>query len=200
MVRKACEYRADAREMLRDNWGNAVVFTLVVDLIASVVSLIPEVGSIIALFLIPMNWSYTVAFLDVKRNGGKYETGRLFEGYNDFGRIFGTHLLEGVYILLWSLLLIVPGIIKSFSYAMTAYILRDDKELSYNAAIEKSMAMMEGHKLEWFYLNLSFIGWILLTILTLGIGGLWVQPYISASYAQFYEDVKAEYEAKNTVV
>ena len=199
MIREACKLRAAALESLKDKWASAVVFTLVVTLINSAVSNIPVIGSIMFIFLIPMSWSFTVAFLDVKRNEGKYELGKLMLGYNDFGRILGTQLLGAVYIILWSLLLIVPGIIKSFSYAMTSYILYDDKELSYNAAIEKSMAMMKGHKLKWFYLNLTFIGWILLALLTLGIGFLWLNPYMSASYAQFYEDVKAEYEAKNAV-
>ena len=79
---------------------------------------------------------------------------------------------------------------------MTFYILRDRPELSVNQAINLSKDMMYGHKFDLFYLYLSFIGWILLCILTLGIGILWVYPYIEAAQASFYADVKADYEAR----
>lgn len=77
---------------------------------------------------------------------------------------------------------------------MTVYVLKDEPELKYNAAIEKSMAMMRGHKFDLFYLQLTFIGWALLCILTLGIGFLWLGPYMASSSAHFYQEVKAEYE------
>ena len=104
-------------------------------------------------------------------------------------------ILTGIYTFLWTLLLIVPGIIKSFSYAMTAFVLRDNPELKFNGAIEKSMKMMDGHKFDLFYLYLTFIGWGFPSILTLGIGLLWFVPYMQSALAHFYEDVKAEYEA-----
>jgi uncharacterized membrane protein len=105
-------------------------------------------------------------------------------------------LLMGVYTLAWTLLLIIPGIIKSFSYALTPFILTDKPELSANEAIELSMKMMDGHKLDLFILYLSFIGWYLLSFLTLCIGMLWVMPYQYTTMVAFYEDVKAEYESK----
>jgi uncharacterized membrane protein len=77
-------------------------------------------------------------------------------------------------------------------------VLRDNPELSFNAAIERSMAMMEGHKMQYFLLQLSFIGWILLSILTCGILSLWVNPYLHATYAHYYEYVKEEYEKRLT--
>lgn len=98
-----------------------------------------------------------------------------------------------MYTLLWSLLLIIPGIVKACSYAMTPYILYDNPKLQGNAAIELSMRMMRGHKMKLCVLYLSFIGWFLLCILTLGIGFLWLKPYVQASKAAFYEDVKEEY-------
>ena len=99
-------------------------------------------------------------------------------------------LLKMVYTMLWMLLLIVPGIIKSYSYAMTEYILKDDLEITENAAIEKSMQMMEGHKMELFLLDLSFIGWALLSILSCGIGFFFLEPYMITARAHFYEDLK----------
>ncbi len=104
------------------------------------------------------------------------------------------NVLKIIFTYLWMLLLIVPGIIKSLSYAMTNYILIDNPELSANEAIERSMAMMRGHKFDLFYLYLSFIGWYILGLFTLGIGYLWLQPYILTAQASFYLDVKNEYE------
>ena len=98
-------------------------------------------------------------------------------------------ILPTIYIVLWSLLLLVPGIIKSFSYAMTNYILIDHPDLSVNEAITHSRHMMNGNKWRFFLLNLSFIGWGILCILTLGIGFIWLVPYMEATFAKFYLDL-----------
>ena len=97
-------------------------------------------------------------FLGLFREGTPIDIGKLFDGFKDFGRIWGTGILVAIYTVLWTCLLIVPGIIKSYSYAMTYYILKDEPELKYNAAIEKSMSMMNGYKMKLFLLDLSFIG------------------------------------------
>ena len=130
-------------------------------------------------------------FLDVIR-GIKLDFARLFDGFKDYGRILGTMLLTTVYTFLWTLLLVIPGIMKSYSYAMTLFILKDYPELQYDAAIEKSMAMMSGRKMKMFLLDLSFIGWAILCCFTLGIGFLFLAPYVEASHAAFYEDLKKE--------
>lgn len=199
MIKNASEVRAAARQSLSGMWGGAVVLCLVYLLIAGGVSFIPMVGSLISLLLIPMGFGYATAFLDNARTKSPFAVGSLFEGFNDYGRIFGTMLLQGIYTILWTLLLVVPGIIKSYSYAMTVYILKDEPQLKYNAAIEKSMAMMDGHKWDLFCLGLSFIGWWILGIFTLGIGYLWLMPYIASATANFYLEVKADYEARTGV-
>ena len=177
---------------LQGRWSEPVVFTLVYIVISSVASM----SNILSLLLLPMGYSYAISFLDDKRSACGFKVERLFDGYKDFLRIFGTILLEAVYVLLWTLLLIVPGIIKAISYSQTYYVMKDNPELSFNAAIERSMAMMEGYKMQYFLLRLSFIGWILLGIISCGILFLWVNPYISATDAHFYEYVKEEYEKK----
>ena len=111
---------------------------------------------------------------------------------NYWHKVWGM-LLMGIFISLWSLLFIIPGIIKAFSYAMTPYILEENPELSANEAIDRSRAMMRGHKFDLFWLYLSFIGWAILCLLTAGIGFLWLIPYISTTQAAFYEEVKADY-------
>lgn len=98
-------------------------------------------------------------------------------------------LLQTVYIVLWTLLFIIPGIIASYSYAMTSYILAEHPELTAGEAIARSKEMMEGNRGRLFCLQLSFIGWDILSALTLGIGGLWLTPYKQAATAAFYREV-----------
>jgi len=112
---------------------------------------------------------------------------------NYWHKVWGMFLMY-LFIVLWSFLFIIPGIIKVFSYSMTPYILEENPELSANEAIDRSRAMMKGHKFDLFWLFLSFIGWFFLSLLTLGIGGLWLGPYMQTATAAFYEDVKADYE------
>ena len=99
-------------------------------------------------------------------------------------------IVSGIKIFLWSLLLIIPGIIKSFEYAMIPFILAENPELEMSEVFRLSKMMMDGNKFRYFCLGLSFVGWILLGILTLGIGIVFLDPYITASFTLFYEDVR----------
>ncbi len=200
-MKSSAAYRDAAWNSLSGNWGSAVVFTLVYFVIACIAGVIDgalALGSSVltALLTAPVTYSYNIMFLDNQRSGKAFDVQALFEGYNDYLRITGTYLLLCVYIFLWTLLLVVPGIIKSMSYSQTLYVLRDEPSLTYNGAIERSMAMMEGHKMDYFLLILSFIGWYILGIISLGIGFLWINPYVSKTKALFYEDLKSEYENK----
>lgn len=202
MIRSASELRAAARVSLSGKWGGAVVITLIYLVVMGVVPGFlsyegsERFSSLVQLLLLPLAFGLNVAFLDNIRSGADYKIEQLLVGFRDYTRVLGTALLAGIYIFLWSLLLIVPGIIKAYSYAMTFYVLRDHPELKYNGAIERSMKMMAGHKFDLFYLQLTFIGWGLLCVLTLGIGYLWLAPYMQASFAHFYEDVRADYESR----
>lgn len=100
--------------------------------------------------------------------------------------IIGTMLYRGILIFLWSLLLIIPGIIKAYAYSMVPYILADDPNVRYQDAIRLSNDMTYGHKMEMFILDLSFIGWYLLGALALGVGVLFVMPYENATKAELY--------------
>lgn len=185
--------RREARAALEGNWLMSAVAGLIYMAIACVCSAIPMVGWILSIVVgLPISWGMYIMFYQLYRDRKLPSLDSLFIGFQDFGRILGTMLLMNVYTFLWMLLLIVPGVIKACSYAMTPYILRDHPELSYNAAIEKSMAMMEGHKMKIFLLYLSFIGWAILCMLTLGIGYLFLMPYMYTSMAAFYEDLKAQ--------
>ena len=177
---------------MKGRWEQPVVFTL----LYMVVYLIVPRG--LWLLLLPVSYSYSVSFLDDKRTGEGFKVEKLLDGYKDFLRIFGTIALQFLYVILWTLLLIIPGIIKMVSYSQIYYVLKDNPELGFNAAIERSMDMMEGHKMEYFVLGLTFIGWILLSIFTCGILFLWVLPYMNATFAHYYEYVKEDYEKRIT--
>ena len=186
------ELKDNALATLQGWWGQAVVITLIYAIIAGGAASLVLI--LCLLVTLPLEYSFSVIFLE-KVRGKEVQIGNLFDGFNDFGRIFLTLLLRNVYIFLWSLLLIIPGIIKSISYSQTTFILKDHPELSYNGAIDRSMEMMVGHKMDYFLLCLSFIGWILLAILTMGIGNLWLLPYIRTTLANFYEELKGSESA-----
>lgn len=117
-----------------------------------------------------------------------------FQGY--WKNVLGMFLMM-LYVMLWSILLIVPGFIMGLAYSMTPYILKDCPELSAHQAIKLSRKMMKGHKWEYFWLQLSFIGWIILGFLTLGIGYLWLMPYMLTTNAAFYQKIKKQYNTIN---
>ena len=117
------------------------------------------------------------------------EIGTLFSYFKYWKTTAVANLLQGLYVFLWSLLFIIPGIIAGYSYAMTGYILAENPELTASEAIEQSKQMMSGNRWRLFCLQFSFIGWDLLCSLTLGIGYLWLTPYKRAAEAAFYRDV-----------
>ena len=100
-----------------------------------------------------------------------------------------ARLLQSVYILLWSLLFIIPGIIATYSYAMTEFILAENPDLTASEAIARSKEMMSGNRWRLICLHFSFVGWDILSSLTLGIGNLWLRPYKQAANAAFYREI-----------
>lgn len=214
------EYKNAALAALSGNWAPAVVASVVMMLIvvataspsvlynmslfdASVAAMLKGVslpilwgaGTLLGIFVIsPVGVGTMYTFNRLLVSGDNDLTGNLLKGsLQGYGRnVWGMFLLS-LYVTLWSLLLIVPGIIKSFSYAMTPYILKDNPELSANQAIDLSRKMMRGHKFDLFWLYLSFIGWYFLGIFTFGIGYFWLMPYLYTAQAAFYQDLKKEY-------
>ena len=194
-------YKNRALSALENKWGNFVAITFVYGFIIGITQVLSGdkdspailhlIGLVLFILALPLTWGYQTLFLGAVR-GGEATAKDMFEGYNKelFSRVLTTTLLYYVYVFLWSLLLLIPGCIKAYSYAMTPYILKDNPEMKNNAAIEESMRMMDGHKLELFMLDLSFIGWALLSLLTCGIGFLWLAPYMNMARVNFYEDLK----------
>ena len=126
----------------------------------------------------------------VSLTDGLPEFSRLFDGFNHFGRSFGAYFMYGLFILLWSLLFVIPGIIKTYSYAMTFFILADDPDVGVFEAITRSRELMDGNKFKFWLLSWRFFGWSILCLFTLGLGFLWLAPYMQACFAEFYKDIK----------
>lgn len=195
-------YKSLAADALGGKWGACAIATLIVYIIFGAVAWLGGDGSspkaalnLVTILLMPVAYGFAAFFLDLCR-GSEPDYGTLFQGFREgsrgYFRYLGTQLLLYVYQLLWTLLLIVPGIIKSYSYSMTLFVMRDRPELEYNAAIEESMRLMQGNKMRLFLLDLSMAGWFLLSLLTLGIGFLFLVPYTLTAHAAFYEDLKAQ--------
>lgn len=130
-----------------------------------------------------------VQYLLKQYNKANFEVRDLFSQFDRFGQGFAQAFLRGLYTFLWALLLIIPGIVKSYSYAMTPFIMAENPEMTANEAIKASMEMMDGHKSELFMLDLTFIGWDLLCILTLNLGHLVLNPYKNAAHTVFYKNL-----------
>lgn len=206
------DYKNAALDRLRGNWTPAVVATLVYALAAMlcssneflVTSLKLSTGtsfavtglcSLVAIFVVnPLQVGYANSVRRMFDHGDYALTGNMFSlslsGY--LHKVAGMFLML-LKVFLWMLLLFIPGLIMSYAYAMTPYILEDYPEIDAWDASTRSRKMMKGHKFDLFCLQLRFIGWILLGVLTCGIGLLWVIPYMTAAETAFYNDLKAEW-------
>ena len=199
------EYRQMAWKSLEGKWGAAALMMLVYMACAWVISMI--CGSqaswrliflVLNLALLPMAYVITVAFLNVAKGQDVAKIPALFEPYKTKETCLRYFLVEfwvALFVFLWSLLLIIPGIIKAYAYAMTVYIAEENPDMDPREAMKKSEEMMMGHKKELFVLDLTFIGWFLLSMLTFGILLLFVQPYLYTAHAHFYLSLKPQEEA-----
>jgi uncharacterized membrane protein len=179
------ELKTLARESLKDNWGIAIGAMLLYMLVTYILGA-TGIGSFFLGFIVAGYYAVNLNLIRTKT--AKIED--LFSGCKNFVTNFVAYLLMQVFIALWSLLFFIPGIVKSYSYAMTMYILNDHPEMSASEAITESRKMMNGHKAELFVLHLSFLGWIILSSFTFGILLLYVMPYMQATSAAFYEKLK----------
>ena len=210
-------YKNAALAALKGNWAQAVVATIVLlaityAIVLPYVAVTPTTADtesgpmffvlitmavyILAMILVyyPLSVGYMYATNRLCAESDNRLTGNMMrDGFKPWGRNVWGMFLMGLFVFLWSLLLFIPGIIKAYAYALTPYILIDNPELSANQAINLSRKMMKGHKFDMFCLHLSFIGWVILNIFTLGIGMLWLMPYIATAQAAFYQDIKNEY-------
>ena len=152
-------------------------------------------GSLLALTSLIIGGTIELGFAQYllkQYNHANFELHDLFSRFDRFGQGFAQKFLRGLYTILWSFLFIIPGIVKSYAYAMTPFIMAENPEMSASEAITASKELMDGHKGELFTLDLTFIGWGLLAALTLNLGHLALNPYHNAAYAAFYKDLTAK--------
>ncbi|MEG1868359.1 MAG: DUF975 family protein [Clostridiales bacterium] len=205
------ELKQSAKEQLAGKWGTVIgcylifiCFTAVLNfvllfftdysvdmkpLLAALVDFATITVTLLVTAPLTLGWIYLI--LKIVR-GKPVSVSTIFEGFKRFLPAFLVMFFVQVFISLWALLLIVPAIIKSFSYAMAIYILADDEDISPLDAITKSRKMMVGHKWEYFVLQLSFVFWFLLVCVTFGLASLYVGPYMEVTMGNFYQRLKAE--------
>jgi len=194
-MKKSSELKALARAQLKGKWLEAVGVYIVFGLIISASSVVLGLGPLILGG--PLLLGLFGYFL-LKARGENTQFENLFDGFKQFGSGLVLFLLQTLFLFLWSLLLIVPGIIKYFSYSMSYFILKDNPEIGASEAITRSRQMMNGNKWKLFCLYFSFIGWAFLCIFTFGIGYFWLMPYIYTSVANFYKELKDNQQAQIT--
>ncbi|OEH85290.1 hypothetical protein BHU72_04125 [Desulfuribacillus stibiiarsenatis] len=193
------ELKVQAKNSLEGNWGLATGVVVVVWLLTAAFigdnanhsdGDFASFMSLVSLLLSgPLTFGLKTIYLKfIRRQEASFPN--IFEGFTYFIQTFILHILKTIFIVLWLLLLIIPGIIAILRYSMAYYIMVDNPGIGGYEAIRRSKEMMKGHKGRLFYLWLSFLGWFLLGIITFGIGFLYVAPYYEATLAAFYQDLK----------
>ena len=188
------ELKAAAKSQIKGKIGILFLIALIISLISglagALLSAIPGGGVVVSVIITPaFALSMIRVYLSLTK-GSTPTAGDAFCGFNDFWSAFKVTFLSGLYTFLWSLLFVIPGIVKAISYSMSMYILAENKGKSARECINESKEMTNGHKMELFVLGLSFIGWGLLCGITLGIAAIWVFPYMQATYANAYNSLK----------
>ena len=197
------EYRAQARVALQDRWGEAAIVSLIILVIAMLIalpSLVAEwagsITTILSILVLPLQYAYYISLLERTRGNEEELTHYTLQYAINNAYANTRFLVAGLFIMLISMVaaiftLGIGAIIVKYMYCMVPYLLHDYPELTPREAMKISHEMMSGQKWNIFILDLTFIGWILLSILTAGLGVIFVEPYISTARAVFYEDLKA---------
>jgi len=207
------EIKEKSKKQIRGHIGMFFLINLIVVALAvvgNVIGYIPFIGVALSLLasigmflfypfiafnLMRIYWNFATRGKDPKPKN-------LFK--DDFGQMWwkawGLYIEIGFFTMLWSFLLIVPGIIKAISYSAAPYILASNPEISAPEAVRQSKKIMKGHKADFFVMVLSFIGWVLLACLTLGILLIWLAPYMETTYANFYASIGVGGNAPTNVI
>lgn len=155
-----------------------LVYSLIVSIIAFIIGGVIELG--------------LKRYFLKQYDGQHHDFGDLFSQFSNWSGAFCLRLLTSIYLALWTMLFVIPGIIKTYSYAMAPYIMAEHPELGANECITRSRQVMDGHKFELFCLELSFIGWSIACIFTLGLGSPFLNAYLEAARAAFYRNICIE--------
>ena len=191
------DFKLRAKDQLKERYW----YILLVVLISMIISG-ASIPMIIGLLLMgPLSVGVSYILLDLVENPmGKDNYDLLFEGFKkSFVNSFIAILLMNLFIFLWSLLLIIPGIIKAFSYSMTRFIIAENPEIDPLTAISRSQELMRGHKMDLLMLYLSYIGWYLLGLITFGIAIIYITPYVEVAVTNFYIEIRGKRIVEITV-
>ncbi|HOV68832.1 MAG TPA: DUF975 family protein [Clostridia bacterium] len=187
-MKTRAELKTAAKNQLRGNWGIAIGALIVYALIVAVSSFISW------LIAPPMFIGLLLVYMGIVNKGGA-DFADLFKGFNILGKAVWLQIITAFFVFLWSLLFVIPGIIKALSYSMAPYILAENPGMTARQALRESKRIMKGNIGRLFVLILSFIGWVILCGLTFGILYLYVAPYYQATLVNFYNDVKGSQPA-----
>lgn len=198
------ELKSTAKEQLRGRWGLAIITVLVSNLIINSYNMFKGVDFVIeisenltlTLNLISLIFGGVVStglskfLLNFTTNREEPKFADLFSQFKIFFKALGLFILMGIAIILGTLFFIIPGIIVALMFSQAFYILAEDPNKGIFECLEESSNLMHGYKWELFVLQLSFIGWELLAVLTFGIASLWINPYQKVTEANFYLKLK----------
>lgn len=214
------ELKDNAKQSLRGNWGWAIIVFLITAIIVGIFTgaghwldetyinydgtnifyqFASPIGSILLWIGSFIGLSRNIAFLELRddqKEEKPYMAAFSVFTENRFGPELINFVLVSIFTFLWTWLLIIPGIIKAYSYSMTPYIVKDmvasGKQVSATDGINASKELMKGHKMNLFIFDLSFLGWNILAAITCGIGYLWVTPYYQTAKANFYRHIAGD--------
>ena len=180
------EMKKTAKTQIKGNIGILFACQIVISLISSLAAPVFMAGFLIA----PSFALSTIMIYIALTKNIRPSIGDIWKGFNVFGKALWLTIITGFFTFLWSLLFIIPGIIKGYAYLMAPYILADNPGMTAREALRESKRMTNGHKGELFILSFSFIGWYLLIPLTLGLIVIWLAPYTHATLANYYLAMK----------
>ena len=194
------ELKQNAKNQLKNNWGlaiGAIIVSMLISLIPEILTYIDLESATIAILVQiisliiagPIAIGQCKLFINLSNNENPKFSDVWF-GFGNILKALGVTLLIGIAVSIGTIFFIIPGIIISFMYSQVYYIMAENPDISVLDCLRESARIMKGHKMELFILELSFLGWIILTALTCGIAGLYVLPYYSATLANFYLKIK----------
>ncbi len=209
IIRDTCyNIRKGAREALAGQWKSAIIASLLFLVVTSLPSLIfqkmfgEDFGAVVSLLYSlavagPFTIGYSFFILKLFRN--EYASpGDVFSGFDRYGKAVALYFLTALFVLLWTLLLVIPGIVAAYRYRLAYFILLDNPQIGALEAINESKRLMTGNKGKAFLLDLSFIGWFLLCAITLGLGMIVLYPYMMTAYVAFYELANGNLTARDS--
>lgn len=194
--------KSNAKSQLKGKWGIAVISFLIGIIITSILSAIANfvesdgLKFILEILNVLVAGAIAYGLCNISlnfANNNEAQISDIFTGFNSkvYLKTIGLSLLIGIAVIIGTILLIVPGIILSLMYSQAYFILCEDNDKGVVQCMKESAEMMKGHKCELFVLQLSFILWVILGIITCGIAMLWVTPYMYVTYANYYKSLKS---------